>query len=185
MDSKDETNLRKMDERHWWIAQRISQTFSIDESSGFLEKFICDPHTIEKINNFLCMNGSNKLFFTCSKDEVGKLSSITVIDNLLKLQKTPANNVDNLIILYFIRHDTMQEISQNQIFKEVYCGEIKNASQILYNVYNDLLFTIFGSNKNWGNCNENTQSQLIRNMEKYVNGINDFSADGQNLKNMV
>ena len=173
-----------MDERHWWIAQRISQTFSIDESSGFLEKYICEAQTMEKINNFLCMNGSNKLFFCCGKEELGRLSSIVIIENLLKIQKN-SNSIDDLVILYFIRHDTMQEISQNQIYKEVYCGEIKNASQILYNVYNDLLFTQFGSNKNWGSCNETTQAQLVRNMEKYINGINDFSLDGQNSKNMV
>ena len=51
-----------MDERHWWIAKRIAQTFAIDSSSPYLEKLICEPTNLEKVNLFLCMNGSNKLF---------------------------------------------------------------------------------------------------------------------------
>ena len=174
-----------MDERHWWIAQRIAQAFSIDPASSFLENYILEANTIEKINNFLCMNGSNKLFFCCQKEELGQLSAVHAIDNLLKLPKNSNNNIDNYIILYFIRHDTIQEVNQTQIHKEVFCGEIKDVSQILFNVYNDLLLTIFESNKNWGSCNPTTQSQLVRNMEKYVNGINEFSTENQNMKNMV
>ena len=177
-----------MDERHWWIAQRIAQAFSIDPSSGFLEKFVNEPSTLEQINNFLCMNGSNKLFFIRNKEL--DQTNITVVDNLLKLPDTNVTNdtpnqADNSIILYFIRHDTIQEVSPSLISKEVFCGEIKNISQILFNVYNDLLLTMFESNKNWGNCTETNKHQAIKNMEKYVNSINEFSIDNQNIKNMV
>ena len=180
-----------MDERHWWISQRIAQAFSIDPTSGFLEKFVSEPSTLEQINNFLCMNGSNKLFFIRSKDDE-QFSTITVIDNLLKLPDTEnakngslSSQIDSSIILYFIRHDTIQEVSLTQISKEVFCGEIKNVSQILFNVYNDLLLALFESNKNWGNCGETNKQQAIRNMEKYVNGINDFSVINQGVKNIV
>jgi hypothetical protein len=176
-----------MDERHWWIAQRISQTFGIDSNSRFLEKLITEPNNLEKVNNFLCMNGSNKLFFYNNRDEIGKHSTINIIDNLLKLPRNNQHSIDHVVILYMIRHDTIQEVSLNPalISKEIYCGEIKNVSQILYSVYNDLLFTIFESNKNWGNCSEQAKSQSIRNMGKYINAINEFSVDNQNLKNMV
>jgi hypothetical protein len=176
-----------MDERHWWIAQRISQTFGIDSNSRLVEKLITEPSNLEKVNNFLCMNGSNKLFFFNNRDEIGKNSTINIIDNLLKIPRNNQISIENLVILYMIRHDTIQEVSLNvtQISKEIYCGEIKNVSQILYNVYNDLLFTIFESNKNWGNCSEQVKSQSILNMEKYINAINEFSVDNQSLKNMV
>lgn len=178
-----------MDERHWWIAKRIAQAFSIDPSSGFLEKFVCEAATLEQINNFLSMNGSNKLFFVRHK-ELDQLSNITVVDNLLKLPDTNVTNeqtsqADNSLILYFIRHDTIQEISSAMISKEVFCGEIKNVSQILFNVYNDLLLTMFESNKNWGTCTDTNKHQAIKNMEKYVNSINEFSLDNQGFKNMV
>ena len=132
------------------------------------------------------MNGNNKLFFYNSKEEIGQHSSINIIDNMLKLPKSDFN-IDDLVILYMIRHDTIQEVCLNpaQISKEIYCGEIKNVSQILFNVYNDLLFTVFESNKNWGKCSDQNKAQSIRNMEKYVNAINEFSVDSQNLKNMV
>ena len=131
------------------------------------------------------MNGSNKLFFVSSREQQDHLSKIHVTDNLLVLPSGIGTSIDNTLILYFIRHDTFQEVSQTQIFKEVYCGEIKNVSQILFNVYNDLLLAIFESNKNWGNFPEGTKHQIIRNMEKFVNGINEFSVDNQNVKNMM
>ncbi len=169
-----------MDERHWWIAHRIAQAFSIDSSSGFLEKFVCEPSTLEQINNFLCSNGSNKLFFVQAKTD--HLSAINVVDNLLKLPDINVtddspNQANNSIILYFIRHDTIQEVSASLIAKEVFCGEIKNISQILFQVYNDFLLTMFSANKNWGNCSDTNKHQAIKNMEKYVNSINEFSVD--------
>lgn len=116
-----------MDERHWWIAQRVAQAFSIDSSSGFLEKFICEPSNIEKINNFLCMNGNNKLFFISTKLESGQFSEINIFENLLKVPRNMYEDLENTTILYFIRHDTIQEVSPTQISKEVYCGEIKKS----------------------------------------------------------
>ncbi len=170
-----------MDERHWWIAHRISQAFSIDSSSGFLEKFVCEPTTLEQINNFLCSNGSNKLFFVQTKD-TDHLSAINVVDNLLKLPDTNVtddapNQANNSIILYFIRHDTIQEVSPQLIAKEVFCGEIKNVSQILFHVYSDLLFAMFAANKDWGNCTDTNKHQAVKNMEKYINCISEFSVD--------
>lgn len=184
-----------MDERHWWIANRVSQTFAVESSSsGFLERFICEASNLEKINTFLCMNGSNKLFFCGLKAAITHYTDLLVCDNLLKIPKTFVENVDDSIILYFIRHDTTQEVSPTHIYKEVYCGEIRNVSQILYNVYSDLLFSMFESNQHWNAPFSSSSSvtrydmsklQSVRNMEKCVNAISEFSADNQNLKNMV
>ena len=156
----------------------------LDSSTFSLEKFICEPSVLEKINNFLCMNGSTKLFFISNLDfETNKHSDISVLENLLSLQVNV--NVENLTILYFIRHDNTQEVSPTQIFKEVFCGEIKNVSQILFNVYNDMLLKAFETNKNWGNISDTNKNQAIRNMEKFVNGINQFSVDNQSTKTTV
>lgn len=206
-----------MDERHWWIAKRISQAFGIDSSTSHLEAFICEANNLEKINLFLCMNGSNKLFVcgqanTSSADDnddedvdeeedgmehdqpekrsnritpVSNISSLLILDDLLKAPTSLTRQVDNSVVLYFIRHNTIHEVSQTHIHKEVFCGEIRNVSQILYNVYNDLLFAMFESNRNWGLSSEVTKAQSIRNMDKYVNAISEFSADSQNQKNMV
>ena len=174
-----------MDERHWWIAQRAVQAFSIETSSGFLEKFICEPSNFEKISNFLCMNGNNKLFFLSTKQESGNFGEITIYENLLRIPKQFFENLEKTVILYFIRHDSIQEVSPTQIHKEVYCGEIKNVSQILHNVYSDLLLTMVEANNNWGNCNETNKGQIIRIMEKNINSINEISFDNQSQKNMV
>lgn len=182
-----------MDERHWWIAKRISQAFDLDTGSTYLEKFICEPVNLEKINSFLCVNGSNKLFVCGTENQVAvdehntdpSRWNLLILDELLKSPKTMLQNLDNTIVLYFIRHDTIHEVSQSQIHKEVFCGEIRSVSQILFNVYNDLLLCLFGSNRSWAASNEATKAQSVRNMQKYVNSISEFSADSRNQKNMV
>ena len=177
-----------MDERHWWIAQHIGHTFRIDLSiqtnNAFMESFICNEEIIDKINGFLCMNGTNKIFFCCSKDELAD-RNILVLDSLLKLPKHISQNIDNAIILYFIRHDTNQEISQAYIHKEVYCGEIKNISHVLFNIYNDLLLPSFKQNRDWGSCDEQSKTQIIHNMEKYVNSMGAVLQDTQSSKNLL
>ena len=193
-----------MDERHWWIAKRISQAFNIDSSSPFLEKLICEEDNLEKINFFLCMNGTNKLF-VCGEENVTTGASeepsppnphlnqqLLILDDLLKVPKSFAQQLDNSIVLYFIRHDVNHEVNPAQIHKEIFCGEIRNVSQILFNVYNDLLFTMFEADRNWSGsggvvsaANELTKVQAIRNMEKYVNTIGEFSTESQNKKKMV
>ena len=193
-----------MDERHWWIAQKIAQTFGLSSTSGFLEKFICEPANLEIINNFLCTNGNNKLFFYCTAEDMERELLLHCTDNLLKLPRTlgqaaqgssiaggggsgGGNYIDKMVVLYFLRHDTIQEISlnQNHFTKEIFCGEIKNISQILANVYNDFLFKLFESNKDWGNCNEHDKSQLIRNMGKLMSSFGELAASTQNINSMV
>jgi hypothetical protein len=44
---------------------------------------------------------------------------------------------------------------------------------------------MFQSNKEWGSCTETNKHQAIKNMEKYVNGINEFSVDSHASKNMM
>lgn len=177
-----------MDERHWWIAQRISHAFQLDLSlpndSTFMENFICDPTTLDKINQFLCMNGTNKIFFYCTKDEVSS-RNIQLLDSLLKLPKNILQNIDNAIIVYFVRHDTNQEVNQTQIHKEVFCGEIKNISHILFSIYNDILLPSFKANKNWGSCSDEAKTQIVHNMEKYVNSIGTILHDSQSTKNLM
>ena len=78
----------------------------LDSSTFSLEKFICEPSVLEKINNFLCMNGSTKLFFISNLDfETNKHADISVLENLLSLQVNV--NVENLTILYFIRQTNL------------------------------------------------------------------------------
>lgn len=182
-----------MDERHWWFAKRISQTFGLDSGSTFLEKLICEPTNLEKINTFLCINGSNKLFVCGTEihavleEPVSNSSdfNLLILEELMKAPKSLMQSLDNAIVLYFIRHDTIHEVSQSLIHKEVFCGEIRNVSQILFNIYNDLLFSLFASDQNWGLSNEVIKNQSLRNMEKYVNSISEFSSDSRNQKNMV
>lgn len=175
-----------MDERHWFIAQRIGLAFNIDTSlpadNNFLESFICSTEVLDKINSFLCMNGSNKLFFCCPKHEISS-RKITVTDSILKLPKTLS--FDECTILYFIRHETSHEVSPTQIQKEVFCGEIKSASQILFNVFNDFFMPLVKTNQNWQNCSDEFKSNFIHNMDKYVGSIGNIINENQTLKNLV
>jgi dynein heavy chain, axonemal len=175
-----------MDERHWWIAHKIVETFALDNiSSGKIEKFMCDSNVLEKVNDFINPNGINKLFFYCKKINLGQLSSIELIDNILKFSKEVKENIDNLIILYFIRIDTLQELSQAQIHKQIYCGELKNVSQMLQNIYSDFLLPLLQANKEWGKCDEGGKMQIVKNIQKYVNSVDYLTTDKQSIKNTV
>ena len=158
---------------------------------------------MEKINNFLCMNGSNKFFVASVRNDDHSATAahhkhlntpnatigqpIYIIETIMKLPRIVQENLDSSIILYFLRHDTNQEVSQTQMYKEIFCGEIKNVSQILFNVFNELFLTTFNSNQTW-KCSKTTANvrvQSIRNMEKFVNSLNELSMVNSSQKNFL
>ena len=90
------------------------------------------------------MNGINKLFFYNFQEQMTSTSTaisttslntnsqvifsitdIAITDNILKMPKQVRENADNTIILYFVRHDTIQEVSQTQIHKANFVQRIQ------------------------------------------------------------
>ena len=54
-----------MEGRHWWIASKIQDTFSIGGTSNpsLLEEYICEPETLDLINELFVSGGIRRLFF--------------------------------------------------------------------------------------------------------------------------
>ncbi len=57
-----------MDERHWWIATKLQQSFQSENlehsHANFAEEFLADQEIVEKINDFLTgAEAGNKLIF--------------------------------------------------------------------------------------------------------------------------
>ena len=79
-----------MDERHWWIAGKIQESFHIGgyDNPTLLEDFMCEHSTMDVINHFLGPRGPRRLFFYCEKPETGTLSAreLHIAQNLSNLK---------------------------------------------------------------------------------------------------
>ena len=152
-----------MDERHWWFASKLQQTFHFSgyDNPSMLEDFLSDFEVAELITRFLGPGGPRKLFFYC-EDADGDESRTPTMSNR-QLQVTTHSSGDILskakdsVCLYVLRRTAFGEVDITQIDSEVYCGEIRHSalsslSVLLSEAYAPLLH----QQTNWGTCsNEN------------------------------
>ena len=100
-----------MDERHWWVAGKIQESFHIGgyDNPTLLEDFFNDDATLDMINGFLNAGGQSRLFFYCGRAETGVLSTrqLHVTGTLASLKGV---NLEEITILYFLRRDTDREV---------------------------------------------------------------------------
>ena len=61
----------KMEARHWWIASKIQDTFSIGGTTNpaGLEEYICEPETLDLINELFLAGGQRRLFFYVEREK--------------------------------------------------------------------------------------------------------------------
>jgi len=100
-----------MDERHWWMAGKIQESFHIGgyDNPTLLEDFFDNDQTLEMINGFLSAGGQSRLFFYCDRPETGMLSTrqLHITGTLASLKDV---NLEAITILYFLRRDTEREV---------------------------------------------------------------------------
>lgn len=180
-----------MDERHWWIASKVEQTFGIDKTSttdaSFTESFFRRPDVLEKINNFLFAKGSNKLFFYTTRDRLESKDIVccqTIIDEYA-LANEP---LDNILLLYFIRSDTSSDASISPA-SDIYCGEIKHPAQMTSLFYTQTLLPLFkkelASSSSDSYTQATTKTAIVTQMERHVEGISTTCHSLQKDKNLV
>ncbi|CAF0858034.1 unnamed protein product, partial [Didymodactylos carnosus] len=164
-----------MDERHWWIAEKVEQTFCIDKTldAQFTEQYFRRTDVLDKINSFLFAKGSNKLFFYTTKDHLND-KQISCTQTIINEYDFISEPLDNLIILFFLRSDTSSDATTTQIGNDIYCGEIKNASQITSLLYSQTLLPLFKQqlNNNIDQAHSIVKTTIINNMEKHIDAIN-------------
>ena len=171
----------KMDERHWWIAGRIQESFHIGgyDSPTLLEDFMCLPDTLNMINEFLNPAGPCRLYFYCDKADRSASTTpsgrqVHIVDSLSKIKDV---NLDNVSLLYFLRHNVDAEVDAAHIEKDVYCGELKgNVIESLGSLLSEIYIPIIHAQNDWGHCSMESQSTFMRNLDKAVSSLAESSA---------
>nr|KAG5706889.1 hypothetical protein BaRGS_021395 [Batillaria attramentaria] len=167
-----------MDERHWWIAGKIQESFKIGgyDNPTLLEDFMCEESTLAKVNKFLRAGGPCRLFFYCQKPESGVISTreLHTTGNLATLKDV---DLDKVTVLYFLRNRTDKDVDPNRMEKDIFCGELKhNTIEALSSLLSDIYIPITRAQKDWGHCNEEGQAHLMHSMDKFVIALNETAA---------
>ena len=165
-----------MDERHWWFATKLQETFHIgaQDSPTMLEDFMAEQTTLDYINDFLALSGHTKLFFYCPKpnQETLEVRKMSVTNTTAKLREVLN---EESICLYFLRSEPDHAIESNRVEKEVFCGEIKESPLLTLNVLvSDVFAPILRAQKKW-NCSEESVAQFLTQFEKLASTLNEYA----------
>ena len=178
---------KALDERHWWIAGKIQESFRFDgnDNPTLLDDFIGDPSTLDMINSFLNAGGPNRLFFYCDKADSKMLSTrqLHIIGSLSQLKDI---SIHEITILYFLRHSTETEVDSKHMERDIFCGELKgNPLETFHYVLSDIYLPLFREQKEWGQCSSDNQGSFISNMEKMLSALTDSSGSSYAAKQWV
>ncbi|KAG8444848.1 hypothetical protein GDO86_009850 [Hymenochirus boettgeri] len=164
-----------MDERHWWIAGKVQQTFQIgeEEASTSVEAFFLQAENLHLINRFLQAEGLQTIFFIAETKEITNttrwqlrlLSDLQSMENMTGRMAFPT-------ILYFLRSKTNCDVDPAQMEREIFCGEIKeNPAESLRCLLNELYIPVLRAQKDWGLCSPESVAHFLSGLEKYVTAI--------------
>ena len=176
-----------LDERHWWIAGKIQESFKIGgyDNPTLLEDFISESTTLDMINSFLNVGGPNRLFFYCDKSDAKVLSTrqLHILGSLSQLKDVV---IHEITILYFLRHTTETDVDRSHMERDIFCGELKgNPLETFHHVLSDIYLPLFREQQEWGQCSADAQNSFIVNLEKHVGALTDSSSSSYSAKQWV
>lgn len=179
--------IAKMDERHWWIAGKVQESFHIGgyDNPTLLEDFLCEPQTLDLMNQFIRAGGPRRLFFYCEKPESGVLST-----RQLRITGTLGNlkdvNLQNVTILYFLRHNVDYEVDPTHMEKEIYCGELKgNTVDTLNSILAEIFIPLLKAQKDWGQCTAENRTTFLHSMDKFLQTLTESTSGSHGSKQLV
>ncbi|XP_031757885.1 dynein gamma chain, flagellar outer arm isoform X2 [Xenopus tropicalis] len=170
-----------MDERHWWIAGKVQETFQIggqEDASTALESFFLQAENLPLINKFLQAGGIQALFFFAeTKDESNESRwKLHLLADLQRMENM-TGKMSFFTILFFLRAEANHDVDCTQMEREIFCGEIKdNPVQSLRCLLNDLYIPVLRAQKNWGSCNPESVTHFLSGLEKYVAAIEEATS---------
>ncbi|XP_074662754.1 uncharacterized protein LOC141915202 [Tubulanus polymorphus] len=172
-----------MDERHWWITSKIQESFHVGgfDNPTLLEDFMCRDDTLQIINQFLGAHGPRRLFFYTDKPDSNTPFSrqLHVTGNLTNLKDV---NLEEVSVLFFIRHDVERDVDPVHMEKDVYCGELKaQTMESLHSLLSEACIPLLKCKKDWGMCTAEQQTHFITNMEKCIHALSDSAAGTTSL----
>lgn len=167
-----------MDERHWWFASKLQETFHFGgfDNPTLLEDFLSDPDVTELINSFLAPGEPRKLFFYCDEPPPPRDGSRTPSASSRRLRASPELTSEAVnrgkVCLYVLRADPSNEVEPSQMEREVFCGEIRHSAlsslaALLCEAYNPLLH----SQKDWGECSEAAVTSFLDNFDRHSSAL--------------
>nr|DBA26446.1 TPA: hypothetical protein GDO54_010703 [Pyxicephalus adspersus] len=166
-----------MDERHWWIAGKVQQTFHTagQDSSTVLEAFLLEANNLQLVNSFLRAGGQQALFFLIEACDQANPSTwqIHLRSDLRSLENVTGKSSFPTVV-YFLRAETKHDVDAAMIEKEIFCGEIKeNPVESLKCLLNELCIPLLRAQKDWGSCSQESVSHFLSSLEKHVAAIED------------
>ena len=165
-----------MDERHWWVASKIQESFHIGgyDNPTLLEDFLSVTDTFNMIERFLSDSGPCRLFFYCDRLQSGVLSTrqLHITGTLASLKDV---NLETITILYFLRHNNVP-IDPAHIQNYIYCGELKgNTIEVLNSLLTEIYVPLIRNQKEWGQCSAENRMVLLHNLDKTVTSLSESS----------
>ena len=177
-----------MDERHWWIAGKIQESFKVGgfDNPTLIEDFMCKPETLDMINQFLHPGGPCRLFFYCDKSEADSVASLRGLQATGSLSSLKDLNLEDIIILYFLRNNVEVEVDPSHMERDIYCGELKgNTFDILHSFLSELYVPLIKSQKEWGQCLSENHLVFMHNLDKVMSGLSETSSGSHGAKHVV
>ncbi|XP_077973667.1 uncharacterized protein LOC120348568 isoform X2 [Styela clava] len=160
-----------MDERHWWIATKIQETFQVDDTDSptALEQFLVDPNQLSVVTQFFAADGLNKLFIYGRRPEnrAWMQEDLNMTTSLINISNIGMND---FVCVFFLRQSTHNEVEPMHLHRDIYCGEIKsNPLHQLSTVLSQVFYPLLRSQRDWQKCPTDHKQQFLHNVEKYVN----------------
>ncbi|XP_069461306.1 uncharacterized protein [Ambystoma mexicanum] len=185
-----------MDERHWWIAGRVQETFQVGgktDSPAVLEEFFLLPENLQLINEFLQAAGHQTIFFFSEADENAQLTKwdLRIKSDLLNCrtfhswgsgtEKDPPPTM-----LYFMRTETSTDVDAARMERDIFCGEIKeNPVENLKCLLTELFFPVLRAQTDWGSCSQESVAHFLSGLDKYVAAIQDVTSVAKPEKQQI
>ncbi len=177
-----------MDERHWWFALKLQETFHFGgyDSPTLLEDFLSETQVIGSINSFLAPGEPHKLFFYSNTPlKAGTTTSLGETSPVSRqlhvtMQLSKEMLCEGCVCLYVLRRDTGGEVDTTQMERELFCGELRHSvlsslAALLTEIYTPLLHM----QKNWGECSEESVANFLQNFDKFSNSLLETSIRAQ------
>ena len=155
------------------------------DNPTMLEDFLCEPQTLSLINAFLNAGGPCRLFVYCEKADgiVSSIRELHITDTLADLRDT---DVENITILYLLRHEIDAQVEPSRIDKYIFSGDLKgNAMEILMSMLGEVYMPLMKSQKDWQHCQPENQQGLLSNLEKVMSNLAETSTGTHSSKHVV
>ena len=164
-----------MDERHWWFASKLQETFHFGgyDNPTVLEDFLSDPEVVDLINDFLAPGEPRKLFFYCEGSAGDGSRTPSASRRLHATSELTSDAVSRgKVCLYVLRGETDGEVEPAQMEKELFCGELRHSvlsslASLLSEAYTPLLH----SQKNWGECSDAAVTNFLQTFDKFSSAL--------------